>query len=68
MPPSTSCTFARLAGCCTERGEPYVKKRSAWNYPEVTVGAREYFVIGDNRGTSDYGRTTVDRILGKVVF
>jgi signal peptidase I len=48
--------------------EPYVKHRRAWDLDEVTLGPREYFVIGDNRGTSDYGRTTVDRILGKVVF
>lgn len=48
--------------------EPYVKHRRAWDLDEVTLGPREYFVIGDNRGTSDYGRTTVDKILGKVVF
>ena len=35
-------------------------KRAAWDYPEVTVGPREYFVIGDNRGMRmgdhDFGR------------
>ena len=38
----------------------------------MTLGPREYFVIGDNRGMSagdhDFGRVQVDRILGKVVF
>ena len=52
--------------------EPYVQKRSAWNYPEVTVGAREYFVIGDNRsmkmGDHDFGRVDARRILGMLLF
>ena len=52
--------------------EPYVQKRSAWNYPEVTVGAREYFVIGDNRGMKmgdhDFGRVDARRILGMLLF
>ena len=30
--------------------EPYVRNRSPWDVPEVTLTAREYFVIGDNRG------------------
>jgi signal peptidase I len=51
-----------------ELPEPYVRHRRSWDLDEVTLGPREYFVIGDNRGTSDYGRTTADRILGKVVF
>jgi signal peptidase I len=52
--------------------EPYVKHRRAWDVTEVTLGAREYFVIGDNRGMSaadhDFGRVELTRILGKVVF
>jgi signal peptidase I len=52
--------------------EPYVHKRQAWDYPEVTVGPREYFVIGDNRGMRmgdhDFGRVDARRILGKLVF
>ena len=52
--------------------ESYVEKRSAWNYPEVTVGAREYFVIGDNRGMKmgdhDFGRVDARRILGMLLF
>jgi signal peptidase I len=52
--------------------EPYVQQRSAWNYPEVTVGAREYFVIGDNRSMKmadhDFGRVDARRILGMLLF
>ena len=52
--------------------EPYVKNRAPWNYPEVTVGAREYFVVGDNRGMRmsehDFGRVDARRILGKLLF
>lgn len=52
--------------------EPYVRKRQAWDYAEVTVGPREYFVVGDNRdmriGDHDFGRVDARRILGKLVF
>ena len=52
--------------------EPYVHKRQPWTYDEVTVGPREYFVIGDNRGMRvndhDFGRVDARRILGKLVF
>ena len=52
--------------------EPYVIKRKPWDVPEVTLTAREYFVIGDNRGMRaadhDFGRVDVSRILGKVIF
>ena len=48
--------------------EPYVKYRRDWDVPEVTLGSGEYFLMGDNRGTSDFGRTEAERILGKVVF
>jgi signal peptidase I len=52
--------------------EPYVHKRAAWNYPEVTVGPREYFVIGDNRGMKmgdhDFGRVDARRIIGMILF
>lgn len=52
--------------------EPYVQKRQPWNVPEVTVGPREYFVVGDNRemrvGDHDFGRVDGRRILGKLVF
>jgi signal peptidase I len=52
--------------------ESYVRTRQAWDVPEVTVGPREYFVIGDNRGMRvgdhDFGRVDARRILGKLVF
>ena len=52
--------------------EPYVKHRRPWDVLEVTLGAGEYFVMGDNRGMAvgehDFGRAQIDRIFGKVVF
>jgi signal peptidase I len=52
--------------------EPYVHKRQRWNYPEVTVGPREYFVIGDNRSMRmvdhDFGRVDARRVLGMLLF
>ena len=52
--------------------EPYVNRRQRWNYPEITVGPREYFVIGDNRGMKmsdhDFGRVDARRVLGTLVF
>jgi len=52
--------------------EPYVRNRRPWDVMEVTLTAREYFVIGDNRGMRaadhDFGRADVSRILGKVIF
>ena len=52
--------------------ESYVHKRQRWNYPEVTVGPREFFVIGDNRGMRmgdhDFGRVDASRVLGRLLF
>jgi signal peptidase I len=52
--------------------EPYVHHRQPWDVPEVVVGPREYFVIGDNRGMRaadhDFGRVDERRILGTLVF
>ena len=52
--------------------EPYVHKRERWNYPEVTVGPREYFVIGDNRSMRmvdhAFGRVDARRVLGMLLF
>lgn len=52
--------------------EPYVHERDPWDVPEVTLTAREYYVIGDNRGMRasdhDFGRVDVSRIVGRVVF
>ncbi len=52
--------------------EPYVSQRRPWDVVEVTVGPREYFVIGDNRGMRagdhDFGRVDARRVLGTLVF
>jgi signal peptidase I len=52
--------------------EPYVRNRSPWDVPEVTLTSREYFVIGDNRGMRatdhDFGRVDSSRIVGRIVF
>jgi signal peptidase I len=52
--------------------EPYVRHRRAWDLDEVTIGADEYFVVGDNRGMTmrDHalGRVDAARIVGRVVF
>lgn len=52
--------------------EPYVARRLPWNYEEVSVGPREFFVIGDNRGMRiadhDFGRVDARRILGTLIF
>lgn len=52
--------------------EPHVVKRAPWNMAPVTLRDGEYFVIGDNRAmrmeNHDFGRTTRDRIIGKMLF
>lgn len=48
--------------------EPYVRHHRPWDVEEVMLAPREYFVVGDNRGTSDFGRVGADRIVGRLVF
>ena len=52
--------------------EPAVVHKAPWNVPALTLGDDEYFVIGDNRTMTiqnhDFGRTTRDRIVGKMLF
>jgi signal peptidase I len=52
--------------------ESYVRNRQPWDFVEVTLTSREYFVIGDNRGMRaadhDFGRVDVSRIVGRVIF
>jgi signal peptidase I len=48
--------------------EPYVRHQRAWNLDEVMLGEAEYFVAGDNRGTSDTGRVEASRILGTLLY
>lgn len=67
---------AIVSGVVEVNGEPlaesYVKQRRPWDIAEVTVGPREYFVIGDNRGMRAgdhaFGRVDARRILGTLVF
>jgi hypothetical protein len=46
--------------------------KAPWNVPALTLGPGEYFVIGDNRAMTvqnhDFGRTTRERIVGKMLF
>jgi signal peptidase I len=48
--------------------EPYVRHRRTWRVDAVTLGPDEYFVVGDNRGTSDFGRVERERIVGRLLF
>ncbi len=52
--------------------EPYIKNQRPWDRPEVTLGAREYFAVGDNRGMEQgahkFGIVDRERILGKVLY
>lgn len=52
--------------------EPYVVHRRPWDLPEIALGPREYFVVGDNRGMNavdhEFGGVDRDRIAGKIVF
>lgn len=62
--------FVHING--TPLPEPYVHHRKPWNLEEVTLDAREYFLIGDNRGMNagdhEFGRADAARIVGKVIF
>jgi signal peptidase I len=53
-------------------GEPLVdefsKWRVNWEVESVTLGKDEYYVIGDNRSCSIFGKFDRTKILGKVVF
>lgn len=52
--------------------EPHVVRKAPWNLAALTLGADEYFVVGDNRAMRiedhDFGRTTRDRIIGKMLY
>jgi signal peptidase I len=52
--------------------EPYVKSPCRWDRAPRTLGADEYFVVGDNRGMpiDDHylGAATRDRIVGKILL
>jgi signal peptidase I len=52
--------------------EPYVAKRAGWQLDEVTLGADEYFVLGDNRSMAmaehEFGTATRTRLIGPRIF
>jgi signal peptidase I len=52
--------------------EPYVIKRAPWNLGPVTLGADQYFVVGDNRGMRidqhEMGTATRDRLIGPKIW
>ena len=52
--------------------EPYLKYPSHWTVRPVTLGATEYFVVGDNRTMRPedhtFGKTDRSRIVGKVIL
>jgi signal peptidase I len=52
--------------------EPYVRHRSNWQLEEVTLGANDFFVVGDNRGMPmaqhEFGTSTRQRLIGPTLF
>jgi signal peptidase I len=52
--------------------EPYVTKRADWQLDELTLGADDYFVVGDNRGMAmaqhEFGTATRNRLIGPRIF
>lgn len=52
----------------TPLAEPYVRHNRSWDLEEVTLNPGQYFVVGDNRATSDFGRVQDDRIVGRLMF
>lgn len=52
--------------------ENYLTYESDWHRAPVLCEANEYFVVGDNRSMQieqhTFGRTTLSRIVGKVIF
>jgi signal peptidase I len=52
--------------------EPYARKRDDWWLGEATLGADEYFVVGDNRSMPihlhDMGTVSRARLIGPLAF
>jgi signal peptidase I len=49
--------------------EPYARSRIPFtNEAPIVLGPHDYFVAGDNRGISVFGRVSEKHILGKIVF
>jgi len=55
-----------------EMEEPYIVFHCNWEHEPEQVGPNEYYVVGDNRSMDffdhEQGRTTRDRIVGKIVL
>lgn len=48
--------------------EPYVRFRDGWQSDYVVLDEDYYYLIGDNRSVSAFGKRHVRQIVGKVVF
>ena len=52
--------------------EPYLKRPCDWERASVTLGADEYFFVGDNRSMPQidhtFGRGHRERIIGKILL
>ena len=52
--------------------EPYVRQRAPWRMAASTLGADEFFVVGDNRGMPmaqhTLGRVPTARLIGPVIW
>jgi signal peptidase I len=52
--------------------EPYVESRRPWRMAELTLGADQYFVVGDNRGMPmelhTLGTVARERLVGPVLW
>lgn len=52
--------------------EPYARRREDWRLREATLGANDYFVVGDNRSMPmaqhDFGTTTRARLIGPRIY
>jgi signal peptidase I len=51
-----------------ELEDTFADVRIPWEMEPVRLGVRDYFVIGDNRQVSVFGRIANTQILGKLMF
>ncbi|MDA7497178.1 signal peptidase I [bacterium] len=47
--------------------EPYAAIAGGWSISELALGANEYWVVGDNRSVSAFGKVHRGNIIGKVL-
>jgi signal peptidase I len=52
--------------------EPTVRYKIPWNMNPMTLGADEYFLVGDNRSMDifnhDFGKAMREKIVGKLIY